>query len=270
MMSTDAVGLSVTYASSTNTSSTNAAPPRLVVDGLVRRYRDFQLGPLTFDVNAGRVCGLLGANGAGKTTLLACLAGQASLHQGSVAWRGRPIVRGDWRYREAVTYVRDVPALYDELTVSQMMAFAGRVYRTWNPETADQLLERFALDPRKPVKALSRGMKVKLALLLGVSHDVSLLLLDEVTAGLDPGARDDVQEFLRRVAAERGVCVMLSSHLFEDIERAADEVMILRGGQIVFRGPCLGEAARPHSPDQVETPAATLRDLYFTHSGNAR
>jgi ABC-2 type transport system ATP-binding protein len=239
----------------------------LVVDGLVHRYRDFQLGPLTFDVGAGRVCGLLGANGAGKTTLLACVAGQASLHQGSVAWRGKPIVRGDWQYREAVTYVRDVPALYDDLTVGQMMAFARRVYRTWNPAMASELLERFALEPHKPVKALSRGMKVKLALLLGVSHDVSLLLMDEVTAGLDPGARDDVQDLLRRVAAERGVCVMLSSHLFEDIERAANELMILRDGQLVFRGR-LGEA--PHSHNQAVTPATTIRDLYFTYTEIAK
>jgi ABC-2 type transport system ATP-binding protein len=252
MMSTDVSG--------------NDNAPGLVVDGLVRRNRDFQLGPLTFDVSAGRVCGLLGANGAGKTTLLACIAGQASLHQGSVTWRGRPIVRSDWQHREAVSYVRDVPALYDELTVGQMTAFAGRVYRTWNPDTANELLERLALEPRKPVKALSRGMRVKLALLLGVSHDVSLLILDEVTAGLDPGARDDVQDFLRRVAVTRGVCVMLSSHLFEDIERAADEVMILRTGRIVFRDRLAG-TVRPHVRGEAGTPATTIRDLYFTHSG---
>jgi ABC-2 type transport system ATP-binding protein len=240
--------------------------PGLVVHGVVRRYRDFQLGPVTFDRRGGRVCGLLGENGAGKTTLLACIAGQASLHEGSVSWRGRPIVRGDWQCRESVSYVRDVPALYDELTVGQMMAFAARIYRTWNRDTAGELLERFRLEPGKPVKALSRGMRVKLALLLAVSHDIDLLLMDEVTVGLDPGARDDVQAFVRRVAAESGVCVILSSHLFEDVERAADDLMILRNGQLVFNGR-FDDLLSPTAESSAGSAAATVRDLYFSLQG---
>lgn len=201
-------------------------------------------------VPSGRAVGVVGANGAGKTTLLACVAGQARLDDGRVVWAGAPVRLGDWRYKARVSYVRDVPALYGELTVGQMVAFVARMHPTWDHSRARELVQRFALDPNKRVRELSRGMKAKLGLLLGVSHDVGLLLLDEVTAGVDPDTRDDIQQFLRGLVRERGVSVLISSHIFEDIEHIADDVLILRHGQGVFFGSATADGT-------------TVRELYF-------
>jgi ABC-2 type transport system ATP-binding protein len=207
----------------------------LVVSALERSYPQFQLGPVSFHLPPGRALGLLGSNGAGKTTLLAGLAGQARLQAGTVVWNGQHVRRGEWRYKHQVSYVRDVPAFYGELTVRQTMAFVARLYPTWRPERAAHLLGTFDLDPAQRVQALSRGMRAKLGLLLAASHDVRLLLLDEVTAGIDADTREDVQRFLRALVAA-GVAVLVSSHIFEDIEQVSDDILILRRGMPVFSG----------------------------------
>lgn len=230
----------------------------LVVDGLVRRFESFVLGPISFRLPPGRALGLLGANGAGKTTLLAALAGQSRVHEGTVEWRGRSIVPGDWRQRRCVSYVRDVPALYDELTVAQTVAFVARVQPRWRPERAESLLESFQLASGKRVAALSRGMKTKLGLLLGVAHDVELLLLDEVTAGVDADTRDEIQRFLRTLVRERQVSVVISSHIFDDVERVSDDVLILRDGQPAFHGELATLTQRTSNRSD------RLRDLYFS------
>jgi ABC-2 type transport system ATP-binding protein len=224
----------------------------LLVTGLERRYPAFQLGPVSFHVPPGRALGLLGSNGAGKTTLLAGVAGQARLQGGAVSWNGQHIVRGEWRYRHHVGYVRDVPAFYGELTVRQTMAFVERLHSTWRSERAARLLDTFALDPGKRVLALSRGMRAKLGLLLAACHDVRLLLLDEVTAGVDADTREEIQRFLRRLAAE-GVALVVSSHIFEDIEQVCDDLLILRQGVPVFRGVL------------SDIHESSVRDLYFAH-----
>jgi ABC-2 type transport system ATP-binding protein len=202
----------------------------LVASDVERSYDGFTLGPVSLHVPPGRALGLLGSNGAGKTTLLAGLAGQARLHGGTVAWNGEPI-----RHGERVSFVRDVPALYGELTVRQTMTFVSRLQPTWRAERATELLELFHLEPWKLVKALSRGMKAKLGLLLAASHDAQLLLLDEVTAGVDADTRDDIQAFLRGLV-QHGVSVIVSSHIFEDIEHVGDDILILRRGIAAFGG----------------------------------
>ena len=227
----------------------------LAVDALVRRRGSFVLGPLSLHLEPGRSLGLLGANGAGKTTLLAGIAGQGRVNGGTATWNARPIVRGDWRLREQIAFVRDVPALYGELTVRQTLSFVGGVYRTWQPARAGAMLDLLRLDAVQRVSTLSRGMRAKLALLLAVSHGVELLLLDEVTAGVDADTRAEIQRLIRTLGRERRVAAILSSHIFEDVEHACDDVLILRAGQAVFHGPL----------DRQRLPS--LRDLYFSHGG---
>lgn len=208
----------------------------LVVADMEKDYGEFKLGPVSFQLPPGRAMGLLGSNGAGKTTLLAGVAGQLRLNRASVAWNAEPIVPLGWRHKEYVSYVRDVPTLYSELTVGQTVAFVSRLRSTWRQDRASAWLDAFRLDLRKPVRALSRGMKAKLGLLLAASHDVQLLLLDEVTAGVDPDTREDIQRFLRDLVVKEGASLIVSSHIFEDIEQISDDVLILRRGTPAFAG----------------------------------
>jgi len=230
-------------------------PAGLAVDSLVRRRGGFVLGPVSLRLEPGRALGLLGANGAGKTTLLTGIAGQGRLNEGTVTWNGRPVQRGDWRLREPIAFVRDVPALYGELTVRQTLSFVGGIYRTWQPARAATMLDLLRLDTAQRVNTLSRGMRAKLGLLLAISHSVEMLLLDEVTAGVDADTRAEIQRLIRTLTRERGVATVLSSHIFEDVEHACDDVLMLRAGLPVFQGPLDGART------------ASLRDLYFSYGG---
>jgi ABC-type multidrug transport system ATPase subunit len=134
-----------------------------------------------------------------------------------------------------VTLARETPFLYDEMRVRSFLVFARHLYDNWNCSFAEDWLRRMRIDPERRIGELSKGTKVKLALLLGLAHDSRLVLLDEPTAGLDPNARRDLQDILRTMLKEKGIYLVLSSHFFEDIERVADEVIMIRGGQITFR-----------------------------------
>ncbi|MGO9093741.1 MAG: ABC transporter ATP-binding protein [Bryobacteraceae bacterium] len=201
--------------------------------GLSKNYPGFTLGPVTLTLPSGRAFGLLGPNGAGKTTLLGSVSAQLH-HQGEARWQGAAITVSNWRLRESIAYVPEAPNLYDELTVAQTLRFGEAVFKRWDRELAREWQGRFQLESSQRVEELSKGMRTKLALLVGISHRAELLLLDEPTSGLDPESRSELQLHLKSLVADYGVCLVVSSHLFEDIELAADEVLVLRDGQIRF------------------------------------
>ena len=130
----------------------------------------------------------------------------------------------------------ETPAFYDELRVREVLAFAGRIYERWDAGLADRLCARLELDTEKRVGDLSKGNLVKLGLVAGISSRAELLLLDEPTAGLDPSVRAGIQQTLRELMAEQKdeLLVILSSHIFEDLEEVADDLLILRNGSVIF------------------------------------
>ena len=203
-----------------------------------RRFPDFELGPLSLKLRKGRVYGLLGPNGAGKTTLLDLVtlqtrptAGVLRTNSGLVSWGSRT-----WRAR--LSYVREVVAFYDELTVAETLRLASRLYDRWDQTLASRLVDTLELPPDRRVRELSKGTKVKLGIASALAHRAELLLLDEPTAGLDPTARADVQALVRDMARDHPqFCVVFSSHIFEDLEETATDLLILRNGRLVFEAP---------------------------------
>lgn len=233
----------------------------LRLEGLRRSFPAFELGPLSTTFETGHVYGLLGPNGAGKTTLLNLLTLQLKPTSGrlladgsSLRWDSR-----DWKRR--FSYIQERPAFYDELTVGDTLDLARRLYGQWDTVLAGSLVKRFRLSLTGRVRFLSKGTRVKLGLVTALAHRADLLILDEPTAGLDPTARADLQDTVNELVAEhRSLCVLLSSHIFEDIEQTATDIYILRRGRlaiqttaervrgsVVYR--CLRPSNIPASPD---------------------
>lgn len=204
---------------------------------LRKEFAGFRLGPITTTLRPGRAYGLLGPNGAGKTTLLNLIALQLRPSGGTISFNGFHISWGDVAWKAQFSYIRETPVFYDELTVSATMALASELYGKWDEPLAAHLVESFALDRGKAVGALSKGNRVKLGLVLALAHRADLLLLDEPTAGLDPTARADLHATLQKLMSDvPRLVLVLSSHIFEDIERVADEIIIIRNGDLVFQG----------------------------------
>lgn len=136
--------------------------------------------------------------------------------------------------RSRVGLVLDTCPFPSTLKVGQVERLVGPAYPTWSRETFAGFIDRFGLDPKTKVKDLSRGMGMKLQLACALSHNAKLLVLDEATAGLDPMAREELLDELLAFVADGQHSVLLSSHITSDLDRAADRVICIDNGSIVF------------------------------------
>lgn len=205
------------------------------LSGVRKSFPAFELGPVSMTFHPGTVYGLLGANGAGKTTLMNLVTMQLRATGGEVRVDGSPIRWGDRRWKAQLACIRETPALYDEFTIRQTLAFVANVCDEWNQALAEQMVRRLELDMARRVGKLSKGTKVKVALVSALAQNARLLVLDEPTAGLDPTARGELHDLLQTILQERPeVTLLLSSHLFGDISTLADDIHILRQGTLIF------------------------------------
>lgn len=191
---------------------------------------------ISLTIPRGTVLGLIGPNGAGKSTAIRILMGTLAPTSGEARLFGMNVARHAATTRRHVGYVPERHDVYPWMTVAEAIRFTASFYPTWDADYCEQMLDIFALDVGKKVRNLSKGMTVKLGLLLAVSHRPELLILDEPTSGLDPIVHDDFLEAVLHSISGRGTTVLYSSHNLEDVRRLADSVCILRGGKILVHG----------------------------------
>lgn len=203
----------------------NTCDPVVRLDDVVRRYPRFQLGPLSLELEPGRVLVVLGANGAGKSTLLRCIAGVTRLDSGSMELHGAKPAFVSGRY-----------GFYRRWTVSQNLRFVSRFFDGWSHDDATELARRLELPLDARVAHLSQGGLSKLGLVAALSHRPELLLLDEPTQGLDPMARAELFDILRERQEDDRNAVVLVTHMLSDVSRLADELAVLNEGKIIARG----------------------------------
>jgi ABC-2 type transport system ATP-binding protein len=205
-------------------------------ESLTKRYGEtVALDRLDLAVEQGEVYGYLGPNGAGKTTTIRLLlglhrptAGRAELF-GVDAW-AHPVRAHTW-----VAYVAGEPFLWPSLTSAETLEFLARLRGGTDVAYRVQLVERFQLDTRKKIRALSKGNRQKVQLIAALATRADLLLLDEPTSGLDPLMEMAFRECARE-AKERGQTIFLSSHTLSEVEAVCDRVGILRNGRLVDQG----------------------------------
>jgi ABC-2 type transport system ATP-binding protein len=192
---------------------------------------------LSLAFKSGSTVGLLGPNGAGKTSCLKMMLGLLRPTSGSVSIFGQDVLANGPQVRQHIGYVPEDPWLYPWMTVRQVMRFASAMYDRWSAALAEDLLAQFDLPPDRAVKKLSKGMRVKAALLVALAHRPRLLVLDEPMSGLDPLARDELIEILVKSRSEETECIILSTHQIDDVARLADEVAILNAGKLLVHSP---------------------------------
>ncbi len=209
---------------------------------------------LRLSIPRGCAFGLLGPNGAGKSTTLRMLIGTLAPTSGMARVLGINVSDNPTLVKQKVGYVPELHHIYRWMRVGEVIGFCRSCYPTWNDATCREMLDRFALDPQKKVKSLSKGTLTKLALTLAVSHEPELLILDEPLSGLDPIGREEFLDGVLQSICERGHTVVISSHMLDDVRRLTDRLAILYEGQILVEGNV------DHLLTTTKRVAVTLRD----------
>lgn len=206
----------------------------LEVSGLSKSLGDFRLQNVSFTLPMGCALGLVGENGAGKSTTISLLLGLLERDGGAVRVLGREHGAGFEAVKEDLGAVFDEAMFPDGVNARQVDKIARCLYKSWDSAGYFDHLRRCELPEAKKFKDFSRGMKMKLALAVALSHGAKLLLLDEATGGLDPFARDELLRELKALVADGQHAVLLSSHVVSDIEKLCDRVVFLHKGQVLL------------------------------------
>jgi ABC-2 type transport system ATP-binding protein len=205
----------------------------LIVDRLSAQLGDFQLDPISFNIEPGQVTALLGHNGAGKTTTLRLIMGIVRKDSGHVSLGGLDHLRDEKEFKQRIGFVQEESFFYNRMTVAEFCAFVAPFYRNWNKELSRQLLHTLDLPGNKKLGQLSKGMRMKAGLVAALSHEPGVLLLDEPTSGLDPRARVEILKLLPRLAHEGGTAVLFSTHNLHEVDQIADRAIIVDRGRVL-------------------------------------
>lgn len=207
----------------------------LEIKELKKSYSNFALDNISFSLPEGCITGFIGANGAGKTTTIRTILGLTEKTSGNINVFGMPMLGNEKKIKDRLGIVFDDTCFYEELSLVQMKSIIAPAYSEWNEKTFLNYLERFALNPKQKIATLSRGMKMKYALAIALSHNAELLIMDEPTGGLDPQTRSDFLSILTEYMNNGGKGVFFSTHITSDLDKIADMLIMIDKGKIVFQ-----------------------------------
>ncbi len=206
----------------------------LEIRNLTKSYPDFTLDNLNLTLPGGCILGLIGENGAGKSTTIKLILDMIRKDSGTITILGRDNAEYDKRIKEEVGVVLDEAGIPECLTVAQVGRVMKHTFRNWDEAEYSRLIRKLGLPDKKPFKDFSRGMKMKLAIAVAMSHHSRLLILDEATSGLDPVVRDEVVEMFSEFTRDENHSVLISSHIVSDLEKLCDYVAFLHKGKLML------------------------------------
>lgn len=207
----------------------------LEVTDLNKSYGDFSLSNVTFSLPEDCITGFIGVNGAGKTTTLRSILRLTTNTSGTIKLFGLDMEKHERELKKRIGVVLDDGGFYDELTMSEMKNVIAPAYSSWSEEDYKSYMNRFSLNPKQKINTLSKGMRMKYALALALSHKAELLIMDEPTSGLDPLIRSQLLTILTDYMKEGGKGVFFSTHITSDLEKVADTLIMIDHGKIVFQ-----------------------------------
>ena len=208
----------------------------LILKNVNKKYEksNFAIKDISFSVPEGSIVGFIGENGAGKSTTMNCILNVIKRDSGTIEIFGREMTDEAIDIRENIGVVYDSNNFPEYLTAKQLADILRRIYRKWDDFCFEQFLRRFGLPESQKIKRYSRGMSMKLAIAVALSHDSKLLILDEATSGLDPIMRDEILDVLLEFVKQENHSILLSSHITSDLEKIADYIVFIHNGEIIL------------------------------------
>lgn len=198
-----------------------------------KRFPGFEIKNMTFSLPSGCILGLIGKNGAGKSTTIHLIMNMLRKDQGCIKVLGKNNEEHFEQVKEDIGVVLDEPGFPEFITIDKVNKIMRNIYRNWEEDRYYELVKQLEL-PRgkKQFKDYSKGMKMKLAIAVALSHQAKLLILDEPTSGLDPVVRDQLLDILYEFTRKEGHSILISSHIVGDLERLCDYIAYIDDGRL--------------------------------------
>lgn len=203
------------------------------VNNLTQIYKSGKgIFDLSFTIKEGEVFGYLGPNGAGKTTTIRNLLGFANATKGKATINALDCRKDSAKLQSSIGYLPGEMSFFDNMNGIQFLKFMCDMRKTTDTSIRDNLIDRLELDTNTKIKKMSKGMKQKVGIITAFMHDPSVYILDEPTSGLDPFMQNVFMELVNEEKG-RGKTIMMSSHIFEEVQKSCDKAGIIREGHLV-------------------------------------
>lgn len=208
----------------------------LEIRNLYKNYEDFCLQDVNMSLEKGTLTGFIGPNGTGKTTTIKCILDMVQPDKGKITVLGMDSVSNNLEIKSKLGIVLDDGHFYEDLSMGKMKKLIAPMYPTWDDESFYSYMNKFGLSEHKKIRDLSRGMRMKYALAIALSHGADIFILDEPTSGLDPLVRSELIEILKDIVCEENKTVLMSTHITSDLDKIADYLYFILDGKIILHG----------------------------------
>lgn len=206
----------------------------LKVENISKKFDDFELNNISFELKEGFIMGLIGPNGSGKTTLIKIIMDLLQADSGDIYFMGENIKKNPKKFKESIGFIYDNLYFYENLKVKNFKRIVSDFYCKFDSNKFDNYLEKFNINQNIKIKKLSKGQSIKLMLAKALSHEAKLLILDEPTSGLDPIFRKDMIKLLQEELEHGDKSVIFSTHITQDLEQGADYITFIQDGELIF------------------------------------
>jgi ABC-2 type transport system ATP-binding protein len=206
----------------------------LEIQNLKKSYNDFQLQDVSFSLPEGFIMGLIGPNGAGKTTIIKTIMNLIMKSGGNIKIFGQDHKDYEVEVKSRIGFVYDNPNYYEHLNLKQIKGIIAPFYKTWDEKMFKNLVDKFELPLRKTLRKFSRGMVMKAAIAIALSHHADFIIMDEPTSGLDPVFRRELLDLLYDLLQNEKKSILFSTHITSDLEIIADYITLMIKGKVIF------------------------------------
>lgn len=206
------------------------------INNLKKNFKEFKLDISKFNVKEGYITGFIGPNGAGKTTTIKLIMNMLCKGEGSIKVLGREVSNDNISIKEKIGYVGETSGYLQESKLKNIKKIVCKFYKDWDDDLYNKYIRRFKLNESKIYKELSSGEKRQFDLIMALSHHPKLIIMDEPTANLDPLVRNEFLEILQEHMESEDVTVFYSTHITSDLDKAADYIALIFGGEIILYG----------------------------------
>ena len=210
-------------------------PALITVDNIVKKYKNFTLDKVSFELESGHIYGFVGENGSGKSTTMKAISSLINLDEGHVLINGKESKDLEPEEREKLGFTLDEICLPDNLKIRLINNILKSAFENWDETLFFKYLTTFNIDVNKKIKELSKGMKAKFNIIISLCHGASILILDEPMNGLDPVARDEFCTLLNDYIEEgENRTILISSHIISDLEKICTDFIFIHNGKIIL------------------------------------